>query len=116
MGYAPQFTARIDSLNGVGTIALSGEFDIATVPVLEQHFARLEGDGVTAIMLDLRELTFLDCSALHTILAARDRASANGHRLTLDGASSPARRLFELTGTQFLLDGQEAKSVMIGSP
>ena len=28
MGYAPQLTARIDSRNGVGTIALSGEFDI----------------------------------------------------------------------------------------
>ena len=82
------------------------------MPVLEQHFARLEGDGVTAIMLDLRELTFLDCAALCSILAARDRASANGHRLILDGASSPARRLFELTGTQFLLDEQQAVSAV----
>jgi hypothetical protein len=56
--------------------------------------------------------TFLDCSALHAFLAARDRAKMNGHRLILVGASSLARRLFELAGTGFLLDEQEAVSVL----
>ena len=92
----------------MGTIALSGEFDIATVPVLEQHFARLEGDGVTAIMLDLRELTFLDCAG--AVCDRRRTGSRQRERVPSDpgGASSPARRLFELTGTQFLLDERTA--------
>ena len=59
---------------------------------------------MVAIMLDLRELTFLDCSTLHAFLAARHRANTNGHRLVLVGASSHARLLFSLTETEFLLD------------
>jgi hypothetical protein len=37
MEFAPQFIARIESQNGVARIALSGEFDMATVPVLKEH-------------------------------------------------------------------------------
>ncbi|MDP9341853.1 MAG: STAS domain-containing protein [Actinomycetota bacterium] len=112
MGFAPQFTARTESRNGVASIALSGELGIATVPVLEDHVALIESDGVAAIMLDLRELTFLDCSALRALLAARKRATTNGRRLILIGASARARRLFQLTRTEFLLDEQEAVSVL----
>jgi anti-sigma B factor antagonist len=112
VGFAPQFTARTESRNGVASIALTGELDMATVPVLQEHLAHFEGDGGVAIMLDLRELTFLDCSALRAFLAARDRARTNGHRLILVGAGQPARRLFELTGMEFLLDEQEAVSVL----
>ena len=112
MGFAPQFAARIDSRNGIANIALSGELDMATVPMLNGYLAQFEGDGVTAIMLDLREITFLDCSALHAFLAARDRAKTNGQRLILIGASPVAGRLFALTDTEFLIDDQEAASVL----
>jgi len=37
MKFAPQFIARIESQNGVARIALSGELDMATVPVLKEH-------------------------------------------------------------------------------
>jgi anti-sigma B factor antagonist len=111
MGFAPTFTARVDSQNGVASIALSGELDMATVPVLEDHLAHLEGDGVSTITLDLRGLTFLGSSALHAFLAARDRATTNGQRLILVGATSSARQLFGLTGTEFLLNDQDAAGV-----
>lgn len=112
MGFAPQFTARIESRNGVARIALEGELDMATVPVLSDHLARFEADGVAGIMLDLRDLTFVDCSGLRTFLEARERSQANGHRFILVGASPSARRLFELTGAQFLLDEQDAATLL----
>jgi anti-anti-sigma factor len=112
MGFAPQLTAQVDSRNGVASIALSGELDTATIPLLEEHLAHFEDDAVTAIMLDLRELTLVDLSALHVFLAARNRATANGHRLILIGASQGARRLFELTDMEFLLDDQDAAGLL----
>jgi anti-anti-sigma factor len=112
MGFAPQFTARIESRNGVARIALEGDLDMSTVPVLSGHLGRFEADGMAGIMLDLRDLTFVDCSGLRVFLAARERSNANGHRFILVGASPGARRLFELTGTQFLLDEQEAVSLL----
>jgi anti-anti-sigma regulatory factor len=58
---------------------------MSTVPLLEDHLAHLEGDGVAAIMLDLSELTFLDCSTLPAFLAPRGRAKTNRHPLILAG-------------------------------
>jgi anti-sigma B factor antagonist len=112
MGFALQFTAQIESRNGVTRIALEGELDIATAPVLSDVLARFEAESAVGIMLDLRDLTFVDCSGLRTILAARERSKANGHRFILVGAGSVARRVFELTGTEFLLDEQEAVSLL----
>ena len=39
MGFAPQFSSRIESRNGVASIALSGELDVTTAPILEEHLA-----------------------------------------------------------------------------
>jgi anti-anti-sigma factor len=112
MGSEPQFTAQINSRDGVASIALRGELDMATVPDLEGHLAPFEADGVSAIMLDLREVTFIDSTALLSLVRARDRAKANGHRLILIGARPSARRLVELTGTEFILDDQDAVGVL----
>jgi anti-anti-sigma factor len=111
-GSVSPFTTRIEFRNGVASIALVGDLDIATLPVLQADLARVEGDGAEAIMLDLRELAFLDSSGLQAVLSAKSRARANGHRFILIGASPNARRLFELTRTEFLLDEDEAVSLL----
>ena len=112
MGSEPQFTAQINSRNGVASIALRGELDQATVSDLEGHLAPFESDGVSAIMLDLRELTFIDSVALHSLVRARERAQTNGQQLILVGARPTARRLFELTSTEYLLDDRETVGVL----
>lgn len=112
MASAASFIAHVESGRGAARIALSGELDIATVPVLEDHLAHVETDGVAAITLDLRELTFIDTMGLRAFIAARERAKANGRRLILAGAGQPVRRLIELTGTEFLLDDQDAVDML----
>jgi anti-anti-sigma factor len=106
MGLQPPFGARSREKDGVVTIALSGELDLAAVPILTDNLAPFEGNGVSTIVLDLQDLTFIDSSGLLAFLEARRRAMSNGHRLLLSGAGPAARRLFELTGTQSLLDEQ----------
>jgi anti-sigma B factor antagonist len=103
MGFSPLFTTQIEARNGVASIALCGELDMATVPILEHHLAQFESDGVAEIVLDLRGLTFMDSTAVHAFLDARDRAKTSGRRLTLIEPSPHARRVFELTGTRSLL-------------
>lgn len=102
----PPFGTRVEEHDGVAVMALSGELDTATVPILRENLAPLEGNGLSTIVLDLRDLTFIDSSGLLAFLEARRRAMSNGHRLVMSGASSAAQRLFELTETQFLLDEQ----------
>lgn len=105
MGSAAPLTVRVESGDGSATIALNGELDMQTVPVLEDHLTQVEAAEVAEITLDLREVTFLDSTAVHAFIAARDRAKEHGRRLILVGVGPPARRLLELTDTQYLLHG-----------
>lgn len=99
---------QTDVRNGVARIAVTGELDISTVPVLEQHLGSYQADGVGAIVLDLRDLSFVDSTGLQAFLRARNVAEENGHELLLVGAAPTARRVFELTELDLLLDEPEA--------
>jgi anti-sigma B factor antagonist len=105
------FSLNVEPRNGVVRIAPRGELDLASAPALADSLQGAEQDGTDAIMLDLEELTFIDCTGLHVLLKASERANANGHRLVIVGASSAARRLFALTGTEFLIE-QESVGVL----
>jgi anti-anti-sigma factor len=111
MGSAPPLTARVESRDGVASIVLIGELDMATAPVLSDLLARIAPDGPFGMVLDLHDLTFVDCSGLRAFLAAKERSGAAGQGFILVGAG-PITRLFELTGTEFLLDEQEAASLL----
>ena len=100
-----------EARDGVARIALTGELDLTSVQILRENLAEFEGDGVVAIMLDLSDLTFIDSSGLHAFLQANARAKANGHRLHIVGATPVARRVFSLTGTEFLVDERDADAV-----
>ena len=106
MGSAPAFSSQIEWRDTVALVALSGELDLATAPLLEECLAPVEADGPTSLVVDLRDLMFMDSTALHVLLRARGRAETNGHQLLVVGANPAARRLFELTDTQFLIDQQ----------
>ena len=108
MGSSPEFTAHAESRNGIARIELKGELDIATVPVLKDHLAQYQQNGVRAIMVDFRELEFIDSSGLHALLEARALADSNGHELILVGVGEPALSLFALTKTEFLMNEEKA--------
>jgi anti-sigma B factor antagonist len=105
MGSAP-FIARVEPGRGATTIALSGELDMSTVPILEEHLVQAEADGVAAIVIDMVELTFMESLGVHAFVAARKRADASGRQLLLVGAKPTVRRVFELTGTDSLLTSE----------
>lgn len=103
MGSAP-FTARVSPGTSATTIALSGELDISTVPILQETLVRAEADGVAAIVIDLVDLTLIESSALQAFVAAHERAEATGCQLLVFGAKPDVRRVFELTGQASLLE------------
>jgi anti-sigma B factor antagonist len=91
MGSVPPFTARIERHADVAVVALGGELDLATAPNLSDRLAQLEPEGVAAIMLDLRKLSFVDASGLRVFLDAWTRAKATGHRFNMAMATSRVR-------------------------
>jgi anti-sigma B factor antagonist len=85
-------------------VAPAGDLDMATTGQLEHQLAELRDVGFTDIVLDLRALTFIECSGLNLLLSVHRRAQADGHRFRLIEGSAATRRLFELTGTADVFD------------
>jgi len=84
----------------VTVLALAGELDLATTPLLEEAFDSL--DGNRAVVLDLGELTFIDSYGLHSILARADTCA-----LALARPRPNVRRLLTLTKSERVLPVHE---------
>jgi anti-anti-sigma factor len=77
-------------------LRLRGDLDMAGVVELERELERLEASRPDVVLLDLRELTFLDSSGLRSLLAADNRARRRGRRLELVRAPAGVQRVFEI--------------------
>lgn len=74
-----------------------GELDLATVPAVEREVHELRKRGVKQIVLDLREITFMDSSGLSLLLRLDAEARSDGFSFALAEGDGPVRRLLELT-------------------
>lgn len=75
-------------------LAAAGELDIATASRLEGILLALKG----LVVLDLREIDFIDSTGLRLLLRADARARRDGTDLRLL-CGDAVRRLLQLTGT-----------------
>jgi anti-anti-sigma factor len=69
-------------------VSVSGELDIATAPQLDHAL----------VILDLRELQFMDSSGANLIAAASGRARQAGRRLVVVRGPVQVERTFALVG------------------
>jgi anti-anti-sigma factor len=77
-------------------VCVAGELDIDTTP----HLARMLREPKSRlVVLDLRELAFMDSSGVHTIVNASARARQLGRRLVLLRGPPDVDRVFKLTGS-----------------
>ena len=77
-----------------GDLALSGELDAYTVVNLNEALASRK--GARNLTLDVSELTFIDSTGLHAIVAYVQSRDPDG-TVTLTGASPHIGRVFEIT-------------------
>lgn len=81
---------------GAVKFALRGELDLAHAYAFDEELRTVEATRPSTVVIDLRELTFLDSCGLARLLAARRRARRLGHRLLLVRGSATVQRLFAL--------------------
>jgi anti-sigma B factor antagonist len=75
----------------------SGELDLATVRAVEREVTELRSRGVDSIVLDLRELVFIDSSGLNLLLRLNAQSRADGFDFAIVEGEGPVRRLLRLT-------------------
>ena len=79
-------------------LTLRGELDLATAPALERALAKAAGDSAP-LVLDLRQLGFIDSSGLRVILSAASQAAEAGRRLILVRGQNQVARVLDITGS-----------------
>ncbi|WP_051324454.1 STAS domain-containing protein [Candidatus Solirubrobacter pratensis] len=92
------FGLTIEELEpGAVRFALRGELDLAHAYTFDEELRAVETTRPACVVIDLRQLTFLDSCGLARLLAARRRARRLGHRLVLVRGSAAVQRLFAMT-------------------
>jgi anti-anti-sigma factor len=92
------FSVRIERRGDAAVVVPTGELDLATAPALEASLARAFEDDCGHVVLDLRELEFIDSSGLRTLLTARRRAEDAGQRFSLVAGHRALERTLEIAG------------------
>jgi anti-anti-sigma factor len=92
------FRVEVSQNGRTAVISLAGELDLASSPELEEKLARLEESEPTVLVIDLRELAFMDSTGLSVLVRAHKKAQERGQRFGLVRGSHQVQRLLTLTG------------------
>jgi anti-sigma B factor antagonist len=87
-----------ERVDGVALVTVRGEIDVASSQELRTCLHELCASDSTAVAVDLREVTFLDSSALGVLVGAlrRCRENESDFRLIID--SPRLLKIFDITG------------------
>lgn len=108
MGTMPIVGLTIDVSNGTNavTLVVAGELDIVSSEQLRQRVGDM--DASNRVVLDLRDVTFLDSTGLRCLLDIRERAAREGGAVVLQSPSPAVLRVLAATSLQehFAVDGR----------
>ena len=89
---------EVDVRPDVTVLVLHGELDIVTVAEVRALLDEAGAPGCTRLVIDLRDVPFVDVLCLSAILATVDRLRDLGGEASVVGASKPVRRMCALLG------------------
>lgn len=80
------------------SVAPVGELDIATTGEVDQQLRELRDAGFAHVVIDLAQLTFIDCTGLWLLLRWDATARADGIDFALLEGPRAVQRVFEVSG------------------
>jgi anti-anti-sigma factor len=84
--------------DGVIEIAAAGELDLSTSELLREAVdVCCDRDGLRVLMVDLRDLSFIDSTGLRALWYSRERAQSAGCELVLRSPSDAVQHLLKIT-------------------
>jgi anti-sigma B factor antagonist len=86
-----------ERLEGQTRIALTGELDIASAPEFEENLTQVEADTPGILVLDFRQLAFIDSTGLRAVIAADERARSAERRLVIVKGTAAVERVLSVT-------------------
>ncbi len=90
--------------SGGAIVHVGGELDAEAMPQLRSCLVDLVSQGRTDLVLDLRDVTFCDSSALGVLVGAHQRVCATGGHIELHEPPQALRNLLAVSGLDQVLD------------
>jgi anti-sigma B factor antagonist len=87
----------VDEQDRFSCVALVGELDAGEVNGFERKLVRLEQAQPPLLVIDLRDVRFIDSHGLSALLDAEARARGDGRRLMLTRPPDSVMRVFQIT-------------------
>jgi anti-sigma B factor antagonist len=98
-------------------VQVSGDLDLCTASELRSELRRLIDHGTKHLILDMRDVGFMDSAGLVVLIYGRKRVSALGGTFALLDPTDAIQKVLAITGltnvfvTHQTLNGQVVKSV-----
>lgn len=87
-----------------GTMRLSGRFDFNAHKVFRETYQQLLDEKVSAIVLDLSQVDYLDSSALGMLLQFKEKADMQSAKISLLNCSQLAKDVLAIANFDKLFD------------
>ena len=99
------FSISTSDRDGRAVVVVRGELDLATAPDLEAVVTELLDEGQD-VVVDLRELAFMDSTGLRALVAAHARVEGTEQRLLLvrPRPGAAIERILAIAGVESVLD------------
>jgi len=82
---------------GQTRVTLVGELDIASAPQFEEGLEKVEANSPGVLVLDLREVEFIDSTGLRAVISADERARSAERRFVIVRGTPAVERVFSVT-------------------
>jgi anti-sigma B factor antagonist len=110
---------RSRTVGNVVVVEIGGEIDLHSAPGLRAELMRLGEVPLPRLVIDLREVSFLDSTGIGVLVGALKRARDRGGSVHFSACQSRVKRVFEITGLMRalpLFDTREEAIAAFNSP
>jgi anti-sigma B factor antagonist len=98
-----QFQVSAEPIGTKALVTVEGELDIATLPEFERAITRMRAQGLERLVIDLRELSFMDSMSIELLLRLHGELTATGAELVVVRGPRAVNRIFDLMELERLL-------------
>lgn len=93
-----ELDVTVRKVDGTAVVAVAGEIDVYTSPLLQERLVEVLRDGSPSIVLDLSAVTFLDSTGLGVLITGLKRCRSADGDLVLVTAQPNVLKVLEITG------------------
>ncbi|HEY3280952.1 MAG TPA: STAS domain-containing protein [Armatimonadota bacterium] len=110
-----ELNIQVRKVDDVAVVVLSGELDTYSCPNLRQSVGDLVDQGHLKIVLNLKDVEYVDSAGLGTLVGNLKRVTEKGGQLKLVNCNAQIQKVFNITGLVRIFEQYDSEEAAIKS-